>query len=392
MKVGVVTASISRLAGGLFWSVRCLANSVQQAGCDVHIFSTNDEYSSEDISSWKGLNVTIMDRVGPLSIGYAPGMGKVLNMNMPDIIHSHGIWMFPSLVTYIWSKKCGRPVVISPRGMLDAWALKNSAWKKKLAGFLFENRNLRNAACLHALCESEYRAIREYGLSNPVAVIPNGVDLPKLDQVRKRPDWANNVPEGSKVLFFLSRIHPKKGLVNLLRSWSQAKKRNLNRDKPWILVIGGWDQGGHQEELELLVEDLKLKGSVLFVGPLFGKQKADSLLFVDGFILPSFSEGLPMAVLEAWSYRLPVLMTPQCNLPIGFKTGAALEIEPREGNISQVLKLFFTMSTDERREMGYKGRLLVEEQFTWPTIAIHMNKVYSWLINDGSIPECVIFD
>ena len=69
---------------------------------------------------------------------------------------------------------------MTPRGMLDPWAVKNSAWKKKIVGWLYEYRNLRSADCIHALCQSEYESIRKFGLKNPVAIIPNGITLPQI--------------------------------------------------------------------------------------------------------------------------------------------------------------------------------------------------------------------
>ena len=128
--------------------------------------------------------------------------------------------------------------------------------------------------------------------------------------------------EGRKVLLYLGRLHPKKGLSILLRGWKEASKR----ERGWVLVIAGWDQGGHREELEQLARELKITDSVHFAGPLFGEARETAYQNANAFVLPSLSEGQPLVVLEAWSHARPVLMTPECNLPEGFEKRAAIRM------------------------------------------------------------------
>lgn len=132
-----------------------------------------------------------------------------------SLLHIHGLWMYPSVACMQWSRG-KRPYLVSPHGMLDGWALRNSAWKKILAARLYENRHLRGAACLNALNESEAASIRAYGLRNPVCIVPNGVDLP---------DQRPTLGGGEKVCLFLGRLHPKKGLPALLSAWAKIRVR-----------------------------------------------------------------------------------------------------------------------------------------------------------------------
>lgn len=392
MKVGVLAASISRRAGGLFWSVRSLARCSQAAGCDISVFSPADEFSVDDLGQWQPLDVRVFPRLGPAAFGYAPRLAAALEGSGADLVHTHGLWMYPSLAAWRWSRRQGRPIVVSPRGMLDPWAVCNSAWKKRVAGALFEHPHLRRAACLHALCEAEYQAIRVYGLRNPVAIIPNGIDLPnKNHDALYRAEMADR-PGDSRVLLFLSRIHPKKGLPNLLRAWALARQGQPQCAAPWRLVIAGWEQDGHQGELQRLTETLGLLASVQFVGPQYDERKAAMLATADAFVLPSLSEGLPMAVLEAWSYGLPALITPGCNLPEGLAEDAALEMVPEVESIAAALRRLFAMSDLERRAMGGRGRRLVEQRFTWPRVAEQMCGVYRWVLGQGPRPACIVTD
>ena len=387
MKAAFLTASASRKAGGLFWSVRAAASHLRMLDWDLQVFAAVDEYTKTDRAAWQGIPLHLFPTRGPEAFGWMPGLAGALSEAQPDLVHTHGIWMYPSLAACSWGTAHRKPWMVSPRGMLDPWAIRRSAWKKRLAGRLYENRHLRGASCLQALCPAEAEAFRECGLRNPIAIIPNGVDLPDPVSQPDPPSWAHLVPSGSRTLLFLGRLHPKKGLVPLLHAWSCQPQR---RSEPWILVIAGWDQGGHRAELERLAASLGISGSVRFVGPQFGTEKIAALRFVDAFVLPSFSEGLPMAVLEAWSYGLPVLMTPHCHLPEGSAAGAALEAEPEAGSLIHALDSLCRMDPGDRRRMGERGRALVASRFTWTEVARHLSDVYRWVLGRGDRPASVM--
>jgi poly(glycerol-phosphate) alpha-glucosyltransferase len=140
------------------------------------------------------------------------------------------------------------------------------------------------------------------------------------------------------------------------------------------------------------VEEAGLSESVFFLGPMFGEEKAAAFHHADAFTLPSHSEGLPMAVLEAWSYRLPVVMTPGCNLPEGYEDGAALEIAPKPSSIVDGLGRLFDRTEGQRAEIGERGRALVEKKFTWQSVASQMYEVYSWMLGDREPPSCLRFE
>lgn len=368
--------------------VRSLAHGVQIAGCEVGVFAGIDRYTEQERSQWAELNVTVRARRGPPAFNYMPGLVTQLQDARLDLLHTHGLWTYPSLAAVKWAQRTGKPYVISPHGMLDAWAVGNSHWKKLLAGWLYESAHLRQAACIHALCQAEAMAIRAYGLSNPICVIPNGVELPQSQPVAS-PRWQGNLPANAKVLLYLGRIHPKKGLTNLLHAWHQNRIRESSSDD-WYLVIAGWDQDGHEAELKSIASQLGIIDKVLFVGPQFGLDKSACYHRADAFTLPSLSEGLPMVVLEAWAYQLPVIMTPQCNLPEGFASSAALSIEANADSIGLGLRTLCAMTEENRRKMGSRGRKLVETDFQWSRIADQMNAVYKWVGGKGERPECVL--
>ena len=417
MKNAGVLSSISRLAGGLQNSVRCLHKALNALpDMQVSIFGTEDIHSAEDVPEWAPMPVTLCPFRGPRAFSYAPTMLARLLESDNEIIHSHGIWQFPSLAVGRWHAQTRRPYLISPHGMLDPWAVKNSHWKKVLAHAVYQGSHLQNAACIRALCESEARAVRSYGLKNPICIIPNGIDLPEEESEGLKVESPRSGER--KILLFLGRVHPKKGLPNALRAWAKIRGQGaeLRGQEEWQFVVAGWDQNGHEAELKRLCDELGLGyaevpaaefvigassfitahgslgafPSVVFVGPAFGEHKDALLRRASAFILPSFSEGLPMSVLEAWSYRLPVLMTDHCNLPEGFTAAAATRIGCDVESIAEGMRLILRAPASDLRSLGANGRALVEHQFAWPMVAAQMKDVYEWVLGGGDKPGCVV--
>lgn len=381
MKVGMVTASVSRNGGGVHEVVRRSALELHRRGSDVSVFGLTDEYCEQDRETWNPVSLNVFRNRGYKSFGYAPDLLPALRDTAPDVLHNHGLWMYPSVVSLRWAKLTKRPYLISTHGMLDPWAIAHSYWKKQIAGVMYEHRHLEKAACLHALCSAEADAIRQYGLSNPVCVIPCGVDLPHLNLKFRT--------HHEKVLLFLGRLHPKKGLVNLLAAWELLRHDGTSAIAEWKLWIAGWDQGNHEAELRQWCDVHGLESSVRFVGPKFGAEKDALLRSADAFVLPSFSEGLPVSVLEAWSYGLPVAMTKHCNLPQGFDAGAAVGIDTTAVGIARGLLDLMVMSNAERVAMGLHGRQLVERQFSWTSYVEHLSSVYAWISGADAQPGCV---
>jgi glycosyltransferase involved in cell wall biosynthesis len=407
IKTKVLTYSASRLAGGLFQSVRYLHQTLRQChNVNVRVFALRDQFTDADEALWSPLTINTFPVTGPQQFGYSPALSRAILKSDDDIGHTHGLWVYSSVVTLDWHRKTGRPYLISPHGMLDPWALNNSRWKKKIAWCFYEREHLQHASCLRALCASEAHSIRQLGLKNHVAIIPNGIDLP-VGLAPSAPPWQQLVEPGRKVLLFLSRIHPKKGLVNLVKAWEKNyKPDNGNHDfSDWLLAIAGWDQGGHESELKRLATDLGLTWadirdlkngcrptqlSLLFLGPQFDAGKVACYHHCEAFILPSFSEGLPMVVLEAWAHSKPVIMTPECNLPEGFQAGAAIRVEANVSSLVAGLGELRRMSSNDRLQMGGRARDLVVKRFTWSRVADQLQSVHQWILGGGPEPACLL--
>jgi poly(glycerol-phosphate) alpha-glucosyltransferase len=434
VKVITLLESVSRADGGIFEAECALQRQLSLSqGVKIDVVGMEDPFTAQDAARWLPLKPKALRIKGPGALGYSPDLLAALDPKA-DLLYAATLWKYPSWAALKWAERTGKPMMVAPHGSIDPWALANAAWKKRIAAALFKDRQLHKAACLRALCQSEADAFRAYGLRNPIAIIPNGVDLPDFTEsrVEGRGTRAEGEDGGRKTLLFLGRIHPKKGLPNLIRAFAQSRKSRvavtdakqrpgLQSREPWRLMIAGWDQGGHEAELIQLCGELELRvegrGSrdesqrnkaeveggniqwntaldtdVIFTGPAFKEEKDALLRSADAFVLPSFSEGLPMSVLEAWAYGLPIVMTPECNLPEGYAAEAAIRIETDAPSIAAGLNALFSMKDVDLRAMGGRGYELVKQRFTWRTVAAQMRSVYDWMLGGGTPPECVRMD
>jgi poly(glycerol-phosphate) alpha-glucosyltransferase len=390
MKIAYLLNSVSRKAGGLFEICKRLAQTTCREK-EIVVLGMEDEFTKTDVIQWAPLRPTVFPPVFARSFGYALGYSQYLAEVCPDIAHVHGLWTYPSFAGYRWHRRTKRPLIYTAHGMLAPWALRNSAWKKRLVRALWEDAAHRSAACFHVNSEAEHLTLRRHGLRIPICIIPNGIDLPagQSSEVSSLVSDLASVARGRNLLLYLGRLHPKKNLLNLIRAWKEALNSHPSILNSWMLAIAGWDQGGHEAQLRQLTTDLRLLTSVIFLGPRFGADRDACYRACDAFVLPSLSEGLPMTVLEAWAYAKPVLMTSECNLPEGFVAGAALQTGTTSKQIAARLKQLVEMSDDDRKAMGARGRDLVAETFSWPRIGEQMRWVYEWVLGGGTAPETI---
>lgn len=282
------------------------------------------------------------------------------------IVHGHGIWDAASTMSAWLARRYCAPFVLHPRGMLEPWSLNHKAFKKKVAMYLYQGNVLRHTDLFVATSMQELESIRALGLRQPVAVIPNGIDFPFHNGDRPH--------KSTKPLqaLFLSRIHPKKGLLNLVRAWAQV------RPDGWRLVIAGPDEGGHWREVKREIEKLDLVNDIRYVGSVDGDAKANLYLSSDLFVLPTFSENFGLVVAEALAYGLPVVTTkgaPWKDLE-DFRCGWWVDIGV--GPLVSVLRHATSLSGKERKAMGARGRAYVQ-RYDWRRIAEQTVMAYRWL-------------
>ena len=301
-----------------------------------------------------------------------------------DVVHIHGLWETSTTAASRLAQAAGRPCVISAHGMLEPWALANKATKKRVYAALLERGNLQRAACLHALTSDEAEDYRRFGCTQPIAIIPNGVDQSEVNSCSAEAFLDRHpVLRGQRILLFLGRIHFKKGLDLLIPAWAALAGRFPDA----VLVLAGPDSEDSRTGVEDLIAHHGIKDRVLFTGMLDAAMKWSALAAATCFVLPSYSEGLSVALLEALSTGVPVICSEQCHLPEVLKAGAGWVIKTDrlalEGALAQVLE----NGAEANRAIGRRGQQLAKAN-RWETVAGQMAELYGWV--DGG-PRPVSF-
>ena len=364
--IGLLTASASRLGGGVFEAVVQQADLIASAGGRAHVIALQDEHSSADRQRFAGHRVTHLPVTGPRQIGFSPKLVRSLESADLDLLHLHGIWMYPSAAGAAWRSTSGRPYIVSPHGMLDPWITSRGRLKKAIARAGYERRNWAAASAFHALTTREAVDIaRETGRDDSI-VIPNAGPAAAAPRRKIPPPH----------FLYLGRIHPKKNIAALIAAWRQ--NHDMLAAAGTRLTIAGW---GDAHDVAALKRDLVgAPETIHFVGPVFGEAKHALLAGARALVLPSHSEGLPMVVLEAWAKGTPALMTEECNLPDGFATGAALNCGYDPQTVGASLRQVMTMDEASWLRGSDAARDLARGPFAPETVQAQWVETYRLLM------------
>jgi len=382
-----IVESISRGSFGLGYAVLNLAAALERAGVNVFLASVDEKSAAYETCEEAGFpreRLILGSLVGPARFRFAPGLAnQVSNLASGErsIVHLHGVWTYVSHVARVLRTRWQCPLVLTPHGSYEPYMQTISPRKKAIASLLYERRNLTTASCLWALSEQEKLSIMEYGFNGRIEVIPNGVNRAIYCSADDVADFRrrHNVAPGSRILLFLSRIARKKNLPLLLKALAKIASKHPD----WKLLIAGADEGGHIHQVQALIEEFKIGKQASLIGPVSGKEKACALTAASVFVLPSHSEGLPIAVLEAMEYGKPVLLTDGWSLPVTTSAKFGWRVSVEEALFEAALHEAMSTSEQVLAEMGGLGQSLVREHFNWDSIAQQAASLYTSLLTDG---------
>jgi glycosyltransferase involved in cell wall biosynthesis len=292
----------------------------------------------------------------------------------PCILHGHGIWRIANLFPLIIGRETPARIVYSPRGTLSSWSMQYKSLVKKPFWKLLQKPALDRCHCYHATAGAEYEDIRRVGLRRPVAIIPNGIDIPTLTSDAQR----------RKQVVFLSRINPVKGLDILLPAWAAIAPDF----QEWELIIAGPLDNEYATAVQASAGSLNCP-SIKFVGESLGNNKTRLLAEAALFVLPSYSENFGIAVAEALAHGLPVITTSGTPWSEITQRDAGWYISPNKPALEDALRSALSQPLPALREMGNKGRTWMEVSYSWEHIAIMMQETYRWLHSNGSKPGWV---
>lgn len=375
MKVCQVLPGIGERASGPTYTVTSLCEALALQGHEVELHVLDLGAPQASSPRW-ALHVHPASRLLP-RLGISPSFYRGLRdaVGRCDVVHTHSLWMFPNFVSGFLRFPAGCRMLISPRGTISPWAWRRSRLRKLPVWLAAQRRAMRRADCFHATSQDEADAVRRLGLTQPVAVIPNGIDLPPLGEP---------TPQERRRLLFLSRIHPKKGLPTLLRAWAQVAPRFPD----WELQVVGRDQLGHRAELERVRAELGV-ARVRFEGPVYGEAKARAFQEAELFVLPTHNENFGVVVAEALAHGVPAITTHGAPWSGLADEGCGWWIPHGVEPLARCLAEALACDRDALRSMGLRGRGWVERAFSWERVGAMTSETYAWLLGGGARPAWV---
>jgi glycosyltransferase involved in cell wall biosynthesis len=295
--------------------------------------------------------------------------------NQYELYHANGFWQYPIHALSVFARKCGKPYVITPHGMLYPQALENSMLKKKIALILFLKKDLQKAACIQATCSEEMEYLRQLGINSPIAIIPNAINIHVSSNV---------LPKDKLRIGYLGRVHPRKNIEKLLQAWEMI---GSIADVCELMIIGT----GDDEYLKFLKNETKRLhlNNVSFTGFLSGLEKEYAIDSLSYLVVPSDFENFGMIVAEALDHGIPVIAskgTPWNELNI-YQCGWWINNDVN--TLASTIELAIALPENERIKMGKNGKELMKNNYSVEIVASRMTQLYKWLLYHGEKPEFI---
>ena len=365
LRIGLLTASASRLGGGVAEAVIIQAAMIRELGGEAVVFALEDEFAEEDRARYAPSKLHLLPMRGPAQIGYAPGLAQSLMAAKLDVLHLHGIWMYPSRAGARWAKATAKPYLISPHGMLDPWITGRSKGKKAVARLLYEHDSWRRAAAFHALTRREAGDVKTQSGKTNSLLIPNAGPPLSAPVTHLRPPH----------VVYLGRIHPKKNLLALVEAWAQLAPGGGAQ-----LTIAGWGDDASVADLRAALA--AGPASAQFIGPVYGEAKQRLLDSARFTVLPSLCEGLPMSVLEGWSAGAPAILSGECNLPDAVAQDAGIDSGYTAQTITAALNQVLALNEAEWLTMARASQALAAGPYCAAEITAQWGRAYQTMVTE----------
>lgn len=302
-------------------------------------------------------------------------VGNLLSLNACDILHIHGLWLPGYHHASQWARYNNIPIVWSTHGMTAPWSMRYKRWKKWLAWRLYQKRDLRHAAMIHCTTDLEVNWNHQLGVDRSF-VVPLGTHECSTGETQTH---------GERIIphvLFVGRLHPVKGLENLIRAWDEVVHNSKDNDQCmfWHLRIVGPDEGGYLSNLKALVSHLSLDEQVEFAGPKFGSDLSREYDECDCLILPSYTENFGATVVDALAHGKPCIASTFTPWRVLREKGCGWWIGNQPEDLAFVIREMIAIGDVKRREMGIRGCELVKEKFTWDAVTKMMIAEYNKIL------------
>ncbi len=379
-------AYLGTAMGGPVHGMAAYANILAGRGGKVTVFSPSRSSDGPGIRLDSRVRLARSSPPARSPFRHSAALRREVQGSSIELIHSHGLWTDIHRLAGQVARERSLPHLLAPCGMLEPGALRHHRWRKMGVLLWFQLRALRECRCLHAKSLKELADIRQFGLRNPVAVFGNPIPLPPPERRKTAADFRNRLQlaGNSKILLFLGRLHPIKGLPRLFQAWSGL----CGRHPEWVLVVAGPEEAGHGAVLRAAAAVLPDQGRIHFTGELDEAWKWAALAAADLFVLPSDFENFGNAIVEAMFCGVPAITTtgtPWKELP---GAGAGWCVAPTADALAEALGQGLSLSDQERKSMGERAKT-VAAPFSVERTTADLLAVYEWLLGHGTKPKCV---
>lgn len=374
MRICHTISSIDKNSGGTSTYLKLLTNSLlKEDNLYQEVVANNSEYPVK-------LNNKITVNFIEIGTGGFFKKNNIIENIHCDLLHANGLWESVCHNSIKLALKMNIPYIVSPHGMLEPWSLKQGRLKKKIALKLFQFNDLKKATCIHATAPMELESIRNLGFKNPIALIPNGINISEFPV--KRPEKSIK----PKKILFLSRIHPKKGIENLIEAWKLMPLKNRANWK--IEVVGNGDET-YIQSLENKIVSENLCEQIEIKKPVFGIDKIKLYREASLFVLPTFSENFGIVIAEALASYTPVITTKGTPWEELNTNNAGWWIDIGIKPLKIALEDAIGVSDKTLAEMGTNGRKLIEDKYSMVSVGKQMIELYDWILDNTDKPSFV---
>ena len=369
LRVALVVPDLRRTSGGLAQNLPRLAEALADVGVEVQLHAIGEVPAS----TRPNLRYRGAAPVRPIRIGRSPELRANLLSSEAQVVHANGLWMLPLGYAARAARRLGVPLVVGPRGMLAAWALRRSRWKKALARLVLHPGALDSAAGWHATSDREAEDIRRLGFRQPICVAPSGIEPPVDAAPEAKRHFLAVAPEiaGRRVLLFYSRFHSKKRILELLRDFASIAPRLPD----WhLLAVGIPDE---YSVAELSAEARRL-GIASRASILDGTTGPAPYAAAELFSLPTHDENFGRVVAEALAAGVPVITTtgtPWTEIDAA-GAGRCVDIDAYRPTLEELMG----RTSAELRAQGENGRRWVLQNFQWERSASTLKSFYQELL------------
>lgn len=295
-----------------------------------------------------------------------------------DIVHFHMIWFFDKNVIAKALNAACIPFIITTHGTYS----KDHAYtgKRRLARWLYEMRYLARATEMHLLTREEGTGLKKYGHDGPSFVVPNGIALEEVPSIRSATRFDEKPYRDKVKAIWVGVLRDDKNLRALIHAVALLPGEIAGN---LVVVVVGPDYRGNKSAYEALARSLGVGESFDFLGPMYAHEKFDAIESADFYVMPSFSEGMSLAVLDALACGKPSVMTMGCGMNYYLDRDFFVPCEPYAQDIARGIETLFTRR-DDWPAMGARARALCEETFNWAAIAKLMAVQYRRIARAGT--------